>query len=49
MDLKGIPGMIDELNNFVVVKKKPFFGICVGMQLLANNSLENGNHKGWVG
>ncbi len=48
--LKGIPGMIDELNNFVVVKKKPFFGICVGMQLLANNSLENGDHKGlgWV-
>ncbi|MDA9620702.1 imidazole glycerol phosphate synthase subunit HisH [Pelagibacteraceae bacterium] len=48
--LKEIPGMIDELNNFVVVKKKPFFGICVGMQLLANNSLENGDHKGlgWI-
>ncbi|MDC1184512.1 imidazole glycerol phosphate synthase subunit HisH [Alphaproteobacteria bacterium] len=48
--LEGIPGMIDELNNFVVVKKKPFFGICVGMQLLAKNSLENGNHKGlgWI-
>ena len=48
--LKKIPGMIDELNNFVLVKKKPFFGICVGMQLLANNSLENGDHKGlgWI-
>ena len=48
--LEGIPGMIEELNNFVVVHKKPFFGICVGMQLLANNSLENGNHKGlgWI-
>ena len=48
--LKEIPGMIDELNNFVVIKKKPFFGICVGMQLLANNSLENGDHKGlgWI-
>ena len=48
--LEEIPGMIDELNNFVIVKKKPFFGICVGMQLLANNSLENGNHKGlgWI-
>jgi len=48
--LKKIPGMIDELNNFVVVKKKPFFGICVGMQLLANNSLENGDHRGlgWI-
>ncbi|MDB2348984.1 imidazole glycerol phosphate synthase subunit HisH [Alphaproteobacteria bacterium] len=48
--LKQIPGMIDELNNFVVVKKKPFFGICVGMQLLANNSIENGDHRGlgWI-
>lgn len=48
--LKKIPGMIDELNSFVINKKKPFFGICVGMQLLANNSLENGDHKGlgWV-
>ena len=48
--LEGIPGMIEELNNFVVVQKKPFFGICVGMQLLANNSLENGNHSGlgWI-
>ena len=48
--LEGIPRMIEELNNFVVVQKKPFFGICVGMQLLANNSLENGNHSGlgWI-
>jgi len=48
--LKEIPGMIDALDNFVITKKKPFFGICVGMQLLANNSLENGNHKGlgWI-
>jgi glutamine amidotransferase len=48
--LEGIPGMIEELNNCVVVQKKPFFGICVGMQLLANNSLENGNHNGfgWI-
>jgi glutamine amidotransferase len=48
--LERIPGMIEELNNFVVVQKKPFFGICVGMQLLANNSLENGNHNGlgWI-
>ena len=35
--LKKIPGMIDELNSFVITKKKPFFGICVGMQLLAND------------
>ena len=48
--LFSIPGMIEELNNFVINQRKPFFGICVGMQLLANNSLENGNHKGlgWI-
>ncbi len=48
--LKKIPGMLEELENFALVKKKPFFGICVGMQLLADNSLENGNHKGlgWI-
>ncbi len=45
-----IPRMLDELYNFAIVKKKPFLGICVGMQLLADNSLENGNHKGlgWI-
>ena len=48
--LKSIPGMLEELSRFVIDQKKPFFGICVGMQLLANNSLENGDHKGlgWI-
>ena len=48
--LKNIPGMIEELNNFALKKTRPFFGICVGMQLLANSSSENGNHYGlgWI-
>ena len=48
--LKNIPGMLEELNNYVLKEKKPFFGICVGMQLFADNSMENGNHKGlgWI-
>ena len=48
--LRGIPGMIEALNDFVIKDKKPFFGICVGMQLLADYSKENGKHKGlgWV-
>ena len=48
--LKKIPGMLEELNNFAIEEQKPFFGICVGMQLLADNSEENGNHKGlgWI-
>ena len=48
--LRDTPGMLEEINNFVIDKKKPFFGICVGMQLLADNSEENGNHLGlgWI-
>ena len=50
LGLKKIPGMIEVINEFTVEKKKPFFGICVGMQLLADNSEENGSHKGlgWI-
>jgi len=49
--LKKNPRILDELENFALIEKKPFFGICVGMQLLADNSEENGNHKGlgWIG
>ena len=48
--IKKIPGMLEELNYFVIEQKKPFFGICVGMQLLADNSKEDGNHEGlgWI-
>ena len=48
--LKKIPGMVDELSEGVLVKKKPFLGICVGMQLLATTGYENGEHKGldWI-
>ena len=48
--IKKITGMEEQLNEFVKVKQRPFFGICVGMQLLAENSQENGNHQGlgWI-
>ena len=48
--LKNITGMIDELSENVLIQKKPFLGICVGMQLLANIGFENGSHAGlgWV-
>ena len=38
------------LNKAVIVNKKPILGICVGMQLLATYSEENGLHKGldWI-
>jgi len=38
------------LNEQVIIRKKPILGICVGMQMLANGSHENGWHKGleWI-
>lgn len=33
-------GLIDVLNNEVLFKKKPFLGICLGMQLLAKKGYE---------
>ena len=38
--LLKIDGMIDAINNFINDKKKPFLGICIGMQLMANVSHE---------
>ena len=48
--LKNIAGMIDALSQNVLIQKKPFLGICVGMQLLATKSYENGTHHGlgWI-
>ena len=49
--LENINGMISSLEKTVIKNKKPFLGICVGMQLLAHQGLENGTHKGlgWIG
>lgn len=43
-------GLIDALNDQVIVKKKPFLGICLGMQLIATNGNEPVPTKGlgWV-
>ena len=48
--LKKIPGMIGALESSVIKNKKPFLGICVGMQLLAEHGFENGKHNGlgWI-
>jgi glutamine amidotransferase len=41
--------LIDVLNEEVLIKKKPVLGICLGMQLMGNNS-EEGNVNGlsWI-
>jgi glutamine amidotransferase len=48
--LAALDGMIDALNDQVIAKGKPFFGICVGMQLMASIGREHGEHKGlgWI-
>jgi glutamine amidotransferase len=38
--LDAVPGMIDALEDTVQKKGKPFFGICVGMQLMAERGRE---------
>jgi glutamine amidotransferase len=38
--LDAIPGMIDALNESVTKRGRPFFGICVGMQLMAERGRE---------
>jgi glutamine amidotransferase len=38
--LDAIPGMVDALEQSVRKDGRPFFGICVGMQLMAERGLE---------
>ncbi|OGH59404.1 MAG: imidazole glycerol phosphate synthase, glutamine amidotransferase subunit [Candidatus Magasanikbacteria bacterium RIFCSPHIGHO2_01_FULL_33_34] len=39
-------GLVEVLSNEVMEVKKPFLGICLGMQLLADKSYEIGEHNG---
>lgn len=48
--LRGVAGMIDALEERVLVDGVPFLGICVGMQLLASRGVEYGVTEGldWI-
>jgi glutamine amidotransferase len=48
--LNRIDGMIAALEHAVLVAKRPFLGICVGMQLLAEKGFEFGETQGlgWI-
>jgi len=50
LGIKKIPGLNETLNEFVLDKKKPIFGICVGMQLFAKTGYESQETKGfgWI-
>ncbi len=43
-------GLLEILNHAVIENKKPFLGICLGMQLMANISYEDSKTKGlgWI-
>ncbi|NBV06228.1 MAG: imidazole glycerol phosphate synthase subunit HisH [Proteobacteria bacterium] len=44
--LKSVSGLAEEVRKQVITEKKPFLGICVGMQVLASIGYEDGEHKG---
>jgi len=43
-------GMVQAINEQVLSNKKPFLGICLGLQFLAHESTEHGTHQGfgWI-
>ena len=49
--LLAVKGMIEALQEQVINKAKPFLGICVGMQLMADAGAEHGYTEGfgWIG
>ena len=47
--LAAVDGMIDALADQVYDRGKPFLGICVGMQLMAERGLEHGDTRASVG
>ena len=50
LGIKEISGLNETLNEFVLEKKKPILGICVGMQLFAKIGYESQETKGfgWI-
>ena len=49
--LLKIKNLRESLENFAIIKAKPLFGICVGMQMFADVGLEEEETKGfgWIG
>lgn len=48
--LEAVEGLHEALNEVVIEKARPFFGICVGMQLMSDVSHEFGDTPGlgWI-
>ena len=48
--LNNIDGLVDTLNEFTIINKKPLLGICVGLQMFADVGYEEIETKGlgWI-
>jgi glutamine amidotransferase len=48
--VRAVPGLREALEEAVIRERKPFLGICVGMQLMASRGREHGVHEGfgWI-
>ena len=48
--LNNINGLVDCLNEFTIINKKPLLGICVGLQMFADIGYEEMETKGlgWI-
>jgi glutamine amidotransferase len=48
--LDAVPGMVETLQETVLSGGKPFLGVCVGMQLMAEHGLEKATTPGlgWI-
>ena len=49
-NLRAVDGLENALENVVFSRGRPFLGICVGMQLMAEYGEEHGTHDGlsWI-
>ena len=45
-----VPGLREALEEVAIERARPFLGICVGMQLMADRGLEHGSRQGfgWI-
>ena len=49
-NLRAVPGLEEALADAALTRARPFLGICVGMQLMADAGEELGEHRGlgWI-
>jgi glutamine amidotransferase len=49
-DLNSVNGLVEILNEFAIINKKPLLGICVGLQMFADTGYEETETKGlgWI-